>query len=63
MEPETQDRKANKCADTSCACDNKKANSSLNLKEEITTKNKEDDKALDPTHFGDWQVNCRAIDF
>ena len=19
--------------------------------------------SLDPTHFGDWQVNCRAIDF
>ena len=22
-----------------------------------------EEKKLDPTYFGDWQVNCRAIDF
>lgn len=21
------------------------------------------EEKLDPTHFGDWQVNCRTIDF
>ncbi len=24
---------------------------------------KKAEEKLDPTHFGDWQVNCRAIDF
>jgi len=21
------------------------------------------DKKIDPTHFGDWQINCKTIDF
>jgi hypothetical protein len=24
---------------------------------------KKAEEKLDPTHFGDWQINCRAIDF
>lgn len=24
---------------------------------------KKEEEKLDPTHFGDWQINCRAIDF
>jgi hypothetical protein len=34
-------------------------------KEIIKESIKPDDskKKLEPTHFGDWQVNCRTIDF
>ena len=35
---------------------------SLEKQDDIVKKNKEE-KKLDPTHFGDWQVNCRTIDF
>lgn len=51
-----------------CACkseevlksakDNSKSDVKLDLEDKSKAKN-----TLDPTHFGDWQVNCRAIDF
>ncbi len=28
-----------------------------------TAEAKKEEEKLDPTHFGDWQVNCRTIDF
>ena len=31
-------------------------------KEDIS-ENKKSEKTLDPTHFGDWQIGCRTIDF
>lgn len=46
------------------------SDSHLELKNQENIANKkelqEDDatsKKLDPTHFGDWQVNCKTIDF
>jgi hypothetical protein len=38
-----------------------KTQSTEEKKEEV--KQEENQKKLDPTHFGDWQVNCRTIDF
>lgn len=32
-------------------------------REQESEDNKESQEELDPTHFGDWQVDCRAIDF
>lgn len=34
-----------------------------NLKKKEDSLTKDDTKKLDPTHFGDWQVGCRTIDF
>lgn len=48
-----------KCGNQACGCaDNKKV---PEKKPEEKTDLKKTE--LDPTHFGDWQVNCRAIDF
>lgn len=41
-----------------------KKNNDLSSKAILVTDTKEEDKKnLDPTHFGDWQVGCRTIDF
>jgi len=52
-----------KCGEScGCAAEEKNKTTPQNLtaltEEKISTEEK-----LDPTHFGDWQVNCRAIDF
>ena len=50
-----------KCSE-SCQCSDlkdKKIDEKLGEKPQQAIKNEK----LDPTHFGDWQVNCRAIDF
>ncbi len=56
-----------KCGDQSCGCAETKAVAQEKIPEvkiaEIETKKIEEEIKLDPTHFGDWQVNCRAIDF
>lgn len=44
-----------------CACSSEKE-TKLDVKTEAKTSSTAEIK-LDPTHFGDWQVNCRAIDF
>ncbi|MDX2082898.1 MAG: hypothetical protein SFV53_02800 [Rickettsiales bacterium] len=58
-----------KCGE-SCGCeandDKKILEENLEIKagEESKEENKTfPEKRLDPTYFGDWQVNCRAIDF
>jgi hypothetical protein len=56
-----------KCAE-SCGCDDvKDAKKDEDFKEPLTPtlslKERGNVADLDPTHFGDWQVNCRAIDF
>ncbi len=60
MKPEEK-----KCGE-SCGCDatkNAQKNSTTEKKSaENPTPEKEEIK-LDPTHFGDWQINGRAIDF
>jgi len=46
---------------TSCGCDsNKKKEAEAAKTVEIKA---EKEQKLDPTYFGDWQVNCRTIDF
>jgi hypothetical protein len=50
--------------DESCKCAGNNesttpVNQNLNQKAQPEIKKIE----LDPTHFGDWQVNCRAVDF
>lgn len=58
MKPENK-----KCSE-SCGCD-----SANNVKKdepeklEIKSEEKSAEIKLDPTHFGDWQINGRAIDF
>jgi len=46
----------------SCGCDPQdlKKDVQKNLEEKTVEK---EVKKLDPTHFGDWQINGRAIDF
>ena len=60
-----QQQENKKCGNESCECTSKKDEQTL---VELTavanvSQNKKEDKILDPTHFGDWQVNCRTIDF
>ncbi len=60
-----QQQENKKCGNESCECASKKDEQTL---VDLTTvanvsQNKKEDKILDPTHFGDWQVNCRTIDF
>lgn len=38
------------------------SNSSINLKQDLVIEKSEVTK-LDATHFGDWQINCKTIDF
>lgn len=54
-----------KCGNQSCACADEKKVKPANLPEKQipTPEKKPEEEKLDPTHFGDWQVNCRAIDF
>jgi hypothetical protein len=50
------------CSD-SCSCKNEKKET-VEIREKVKKEvASEQEKKLDPTHFGDWQVNCRAIDF
>jgi len=51
---------------TSCGCgpaENAKTDGKEKLVEKTVVENAVEQVKLDPTHFGDWQVNCRAIDF
>lgn len=47
-----------KCSE-SCGC----VSSKETMLQQAEEKKLEKKVELDPTHFGDWQVNCRAIDF
>ena len=55
------------CKNSSCACGPKnpeiKKDHEKKAEEKAAEKLPEKKEELDPTHFGDWQVNCRAIDF
>jgi len=42
--------------------DNANANSSGDLNQDQRPEQLSD-KKIDPTHFGDWQINCKTIDF
>lgn len=57
--PETDQKK---CGE-SCGCQEMKEEIKKDLNAEKNPKTSEKKTELDPTHFGDWQVNCRAIDF
>lgn len=54
--PETEN-----CGKTDCGCANSQDEMLKNA--EIEKEEPKEEKTLDPTHFGDWQVGCRAIDF
>jgi hypothetical protein len=52
----------NQCGNNDCSC----ANSSSDLKDQnITPTDKKniETPSKDPTRFGDWEINGRAIDF
>jgi hypothetical protein len=56
MNPEKEKSEQKNCGE-SCGCaEAKNAQKTVEKKPEVKNE-------LDPTHFGDWQVNCRAIDF
>lgn len=46
-----------------CGCAVEKEAQLLDQKNLKTLEVKKEEEKLDPTHFGDWQINCRAIDF
>lgn len=58
-----------KCGKSSCGCmstNEAQSDDQKKLAKEAEEKILQEanlKKDLDPTHFGDWQVNCRAIDF
>jgi hypothetical protein len=57
----------NNCGN-SCGCSLEEKDLKISLVETADKLEKSQDKnnenpKLDPTHFGDWQVNCRTIDF
>lgn len=56
-----------KCGNQSCGCSDSEIMSQDKIpetkKSAVEIKKIEEEIKLDPTHFGDWQVNCRAIDF
>ena len=54
-----------KCGKATCGCATTSDAESANNKKIVEEKaaQKAAAEKLDPTHFGDWQVNCRAIDF
>ncbi len=61
MKPEKEKSEEKNC-DEACGCADVKDDQKTEEKksaEKIFDKKIE----LDPTRFGDWQVNCRAIDF
>ena len=35
----------------------------ISKNDELESNASEAPKKLDPTHFGDWQINCKTIDF
>ncbi|NBV06607.1 MAG: DUF1674 domain-containing protein [Proteobacteria bacterium] len=54
-----------KCSE-SCVCstaENNQKNLIAKSEKEISEKKNIEEKKLDPTHFGDWQIGCRTIDF
>ncbi len=61
MKPEEKKSEQKNCGNEACECSSVVSDAAL--------KNKSEEKIevvkneLDPTHFGDWQVNCRTIDF
>ena len=58
MKPEEK-----KCGE-SCGCDaTKNTQKSPEVKSETAKIPEKEEIKLDPTHFGDWQINGRAIDF
>ena len=60
-----QQQENKKCGNESCECASKKDEQTLVDLTAVAnvSQNKKEDEILDPTHFGDWQVNCRTIDF
>jgi hypothetical protein len=55
------------CKNSSCACapenPDVKKDHEKKSEEKAAENLVEKKEELDPTHFGDWQINCRAIDF
>jgi hypothetical protein len=56
MKPEKEKSEEKKCGE-SCGCADVKDD------QKIEEKKVAEKIESDPTRFGDWQVNCRAIDF
>lgn len=50
-----------KCSNTTCGCTSVEVEENQETSQQATKEKPAE--TLDPTHFGDWQVNCRAIDF
>jgi hypothetical protein len=62
MKPENKNLEQKKCGEgCGCATNAEKFTDQKNLK--VVEEKKSEEQKLDPTHFGDWQVNCRTIDF
>jgi hypothetical protein len=60
----TNDLKNTECGNEMCECKSSQNQESKDSNLTISSSdNKKNEEVLDPTHFGDWQVNCRAIDF
>lgn len=65
----TQEQKVQNCGNENCACSSKenlKSTQTKNLNPETKSSSNQDSNSepeQDPTRFGDWQVNGRAIDF
>jgi len=51
------------CGNASCECAAPKDDAREKEIQAAKDKIIADKKILDPTHFGDWQIGCRAIDF
>ncbi len=60
MKPEEKN-----CGNSSCGCATTK-DVTRDAQKDVSTKSiekKPEEEKLDPTHFGDWQIGCRTIDF
>lgn len=51
------------CQNSSCSCSENKEATNKNLEAKAEDQKQPETKELDPTHFGDWQVKGRTIDF
>jgi len=60
MKPQKEKSEQKNCGE-SCGCAEVKNVNPSNPQQNL--KKPEVKNELDPTHFGDWQVNCRTIDF
>ncbi len=63
MKDTKKENSENNCQNSSCSCSENKNKTMQDLTAVSSQEVKEEIKELDPTHFGDWQVKGRAIDF